>query len=170
MSGRESDVIVERVVALTEQLLDALRKERNDRANMKRVLIVEDDPNDACLNKLPLSGMGFDVDIATTEEEALEMINRSTDTYDSSYMIVFVDLKLGTGDGISVIRRIKTITPYLPVVVITGMEIRSDLVCRATELGYVGFIKKPLVKAETIEIMLKHRIPIPIPLKEMACA
>ncbi len=152
---------MERIVALTERVVEELRKDRNQRANTRRVLIVEDDANDVYLNKTPLLAMGFEVDIARSAEDALRMLKQSTDAKTPSYAIAFIDLKLGNGSGIPVIQYAKSITPELPIVVITGMEVGSQLIAEAVRIGYVGFIRKPLVRADTMEIMIKHRIPIP---------
>jgi two-component system, NtrC family, response regulator HydG len=146
------------IASIAQQVLDGLLKQRAALAEMK-VLIVEDDPNDVFLAKRPLEGAGLHVEVAPTAQEALNKL--ISDPQRQRYVMVFLDLKLPDRDGIYVLRHVRESNPDLPVIIMTGQNIDSELVQRAVELGYYGFIKKPIKNGAPEEIFAKHNLPLP---------
>jgi len=159
---------MERIISITEQLVNDLRKARAKETppeihdNIIRVLIVEDDSNDAWLIKRTLTLIGCQPDVASTAEQALNMLYKSSHPTEPNYLIVFLDLKLPGMDGVHVLKKIRDHSPSLPVVIVTGAVYQSDLLEQAAQLGYFGLIKKPIEPEDAKEIFAKHRIPLSI--------
>lgn len=143
------------IANIARDVLDGLLRQKAIRAEM-RVLVVEDDPQDAYLAQRPLSKTGLKVEIAPTAEIALEKLSAT-----ARYVMIFLDLKLPGRDGIHVLKQVRESEPDLPVIIMTGQEIDSDLVRRAVDLGYYGFVKKPMKDETPQEIFAKHHLPLP---------
>jgi CheY-like chemotaxis protein len=148
----DQDVLqVTKIVRVTEDLLNAIRQEH------PRVLVVEDDREEAELIRHGLEDIGCAVEIAFDAMRAMEALFDSNKTCNPDFDIVFLDLKLPGEGGISLLRKIRVTTPRLPVVVVTGYATDKN-VSDAARLGYVGFIEKPVTASDLREIMLKHKI------------
>ena len=80
---------------------------------------------------------GFEVSLAENEEQVLQRINDGID-------LLILDIKLGTDNGIEVLRKVKVRTPHIPVVMITGYGTVS-LAKEAFKIGAHDFLEKPLV-------------------------
>lgn len=112
---------------------------------MTLVLIVDDDP--ALLEALPPM-IGFrlaniDCETALSPEEALRLI--STKHYD----VIVSDIKLPGMNGLDLLRRIRSIRPQTPVVMMTGHG--DDTVRQAAlSAGAVGFLQKPFDRDELV--------------------
>lgn len=158
-------------VSIAQEVIEQLRKAKANQANLRRVLVVEDDPTDAFLAKCPLCAAGLEVDIAADAKSAVEMLfDNIHNPKEPDYVILFLDLKLhGPEDGLYVLRHVRTISPNLPVVIMTGADPGSPILAEALDLGYVGFIRKPLQKTDPVEIFQKHRLPIPVKPLQSEC-
>lgn len=106
-------------------------------SNLKRVLVVDDDPVVGKSFDRVLSGKGYAVITAPTGEEALKKL--SSETYD----MVFTDIRMPGMSGIEVAERIKASQPWLPVVIVTGYGSEENE-ARAEAAGVSGFLRKPL--------------------------
>jgi CheY-like chemotaxis protein len=125
------------------------------RASEIRVLIVEDDPDQAALADLRVSMAGYGVRLARNCAELVKEI-RTREPPD----IVLLDIMLPDGNGwdvLSSIRRHPKLA-LLPVVMLTALnepnEVRWGLA-----LGADGYVTKPYSKsilAETIGAVLRH--------------
>jgi DNA-binding NtrC family response regulator len=155
---RMGEDVEHQIETIAQDVLNKLLEQRAITADM-RVLVVEDDPNDAFLAKRPLTRLGLNVDVAETAEQALDKLLR--DPTKPRYVMVFLDLKLPDHDGIYVLRNVREAMPGLPVAIMTGQDVTSELVRRAIQLGYYGFVHKPLNNEVAVEIMAKHNLPIP---------
>jgi CheY-like chemotaxis protein len=104
-----------------------------------RLLLVEDIPINSEMEALVFRRAGFEVEIAASGEEALEVLERAP------FDVVALDIRLPGLDGLEVIRRIRQ-TPHLaslPVVAITALAMKGDCE-RALEAGCTGYITKPV--------------------------
>ncbi|MFZ5562656.1 MAG: sigma-54-dependent transcriptional regulator [Thermodesulfobacteriota bacterium] len=101
------------------------------------VLIVDDEP--AILQFLGgmLSDEGFEILTASNGYEALKTIEAESPD------IVLLDIWMPGIDGIETLREIKTTSPHIPVVIITGHGTIETAV-NATKIGAFDFIEKPL--------------------------
>jgi CheY-like chemotaxis protein len=153
---------MERVISLTEKLIDELRQHRKktELKEIPRMLVIEDDSLDAQLISRTLSAMGAVVDIAYDGEDALVKIRDTVSGNRVPYLIIFLDLKLPGIGGVEVLKQIRVLIPGTPVVVVTGAVYESQDLEDAAKLGYFGLVKKPLAKADAAEILAKHRIKL----------
>ena len=118
--------------------------------NLKRILLVEDDPKDV---ELALSGLADynlanEVVVARDGEEALDYLYRR-----GSYQmrpkgnpaVMLLDLKLPKVDGFEVIQQVRADEKLkmIPVVVLTSSHEEKDLV-RSYKLGANGYVVKPV--------------------------
>lgn len=85
--------------------------------HLMRILYVEDDQTDVKLasRELDKSGLGFEVDVAGSCEEALTKIGQTPD-----YDLVLIDIRLPDGDGISVLSEIRRRQLPVSVAVLTA--------------------------------------------------
>jgi CheY-like chemotaxis protein len=120
-----------------------------------RVLIVEDDPDQAALADLRVSMAGYEVRLARNCKELVQEI-RTRKIPD----VVLLDIMLPDGNGFDVLASIRRHPKLalLPVVMLTALG-QPDQVRRGLALGADGYITKPYSKqilSDTIRAVLKH--------------
>jgi len=118
--------------------------------NVKRILLVEDSPNDAELTLTALAEyhLASEVDIARDGEEALDYLHRRgrfQERENSNPTVVLLDLKLPKVDGLEVLEQIKSDAKLrkIPVVMLTSSREERDLV-RSYDLGVDAYVVKPV--------------------------
>ncbi len=133
-------------------------------ANLTKILLVEDDPNDVelTLSALRENHVANDVVVARDGEEALDYLFRRG-AYESREAgepaVVLLDLKLPKVSGMEVLERIKD-DPELrtiPVVVLTSSREEQDLV-RSYNLGTNAYVVKPVDFHDFIEAVRQVRL------------
>jgi two-component system sensor histidine kinase ChiS len=120
-----------------------------------RVLIVEDDPDQAALADLRVSMAGYQVRLARNCAELVNEI-RTREAPD----IVLLDIMLPDGNGWDVLASIRRHPrlALLPVVMLSALN-EPDEVRWGLALGADGYVTKPYSKkilADTIGAVLKH--------------
>jgi CheY-like chemotaxis protein len=126
-------------------------------ANLARILLVEDDPNDVelTLSALNENRVANGVVVARDGEEALDYLFRRG-AYESrepdAPAVVLLDLKLPKVSGMEVLESIKDDPQLrtLPVVVLTSSREEQDLV-RSYDLGTNAYVVKPVDFQDFIE-------------------
>jgi CheY-like chemotaxis protein len=113
-----------------------------------RILVVEDDPSVAQVLAEVLRVEGHDVLVALDGVEALNVVERTT--VDG----VFLDLVMPGLDGLSVLSRIRSRFPDLPVVILSA-HAESEATHRARELGAADILTKPSALRDLTEV-LRH--------------
>jgi len=121
-------------------------------ANLKKVLVVDDDPVVGKSFDRVLTGKGYAVITALDGEEALAKLR--SERYD----VVYTDIRMPGIDGVEVARRIKAERPWLPVVIVTGYD-TAENVERAQAAGVAGILRKPL-SPEMIEASVENVAPV----------
>ena len=119
-------------------------------ADLKPILLVEDNPNDIelTLAALEQSQLANQIVICRDGAEALDYLYRRG-AYDRPDLqdpaVVLLDLKLPKVDGLEVLAAVKRDpgTRAIPVVMLTSSREESDLV-RSYELGVNAFVVKPV--------------------------
>lgn len=116
---------------------------------MKRyILLVEDSPDAIELTRLALGEcrVGERVIVASDGREALDYIFREGPDKGRAHMpdLVLLDLRLPKVSGFEVLDRIRRDprTRYLPVVVLTVSNLKTDMV-KAYDMGANSYIRKP---------------------------
>jgi two-component system, OmpR family, response regulator len=115
-------------------------------APAQRILVVDDEPAIRELLSMICAYEGWDVRTADAGEAALHAV--WTDPPD----VVLLDVMLPDLDGLTVLRRIHTSVPALPVIMVTARDSAAD---RAALLaaGAAGYVTKPFgVTALTDEV------------------
>jgi DNA-binding response OmpR family regulator len=107
-----------------------------------RILVVDDDPLLAAALRRPLAYEGFDVEVASSGEEALTSVREHT------FDLVILDILLPGIDGLEVCRRIQR-DRELPVLMLTARDSESDLVLGLT-VGADDYLTKPFGSRELV--------------------
>jgi DNA-binding response OmpR family regulator len=92
-----------------------------------KLLIVDDDANIQRLYKEELEEEGYEVVIASTGKDALEMFEKENPD------IVTLDILMPDIDGISLLRKMKEKRPDIPIIMSTAYDYRDDFAVWASE-------------------------------------
>ncbi|MFP2904056.1 response regulator [Pyxidicoccus sp. 3LFB2] len=118
--------------------------------DLKRVLLVEDSPNDAelTLTALDDSGLSNEVVWVKDGQEALDYLYKKgayAQRADGHPAVVLLDLKLPKLDGLQVLERVKKDDnlKQVPVVMLTSSREEID-VARSYGLGVNAYVVKPV--------------------------
>jgi DNA-binding response OmpR family regulator len=102
---------------------------------MKKVLIIEDDPQIAKIEKDYLSINDFEADIAATGHTGIQM------ALDGEYDLILLDLMLPGIDGFDVCRKLRE-TLDIPIIMVTAKQEDIDTI-KGLNLGASDYITKP---------------------------
>ena len=123
---------------------------------LKRILLVEDNSNDAELTMEALNehNLANEVDLVRDGAEALDYLfqrGKFEGRDDGNLAVILLDLKLPKVDGLEVLRTIKSDDRLrsVPVVVLTSSREESDLV-ESYRLGVNAYVVKPVNFTEFI--------------------
>jgi len=110
---------------------------------MKRILVVEDDPNIMNLILILLERQGYEVMTAPSAEEGIALAAARLPD------LILMDVALPGIDGLEATRRLKAAeaTGRIPIVAVTAQAMRADEE-KASRAGCDGFIVKPLATRE----------------------
>ena len=118
--------------------------------HLKRILLVEDDPNDVELTMTGLAeyNLANEVVVARDGEEALDYLyhrGKFATRENGSPVVVLLDLKLPKVDGLEVLRRMKSdeSLKMVPVVILTSSREDRDMV-EGYRLGTNAYVVKPV--------------------------
>ncbi|GAC1346745.1 MAG: sigma-54-dependent response regulator transcription factor AlgB [Myxococcales bacterium] len=106
-----------------------------------RVLVVDDERNIRKTLSIVLAGLGCAVTEAGTGESALEALDRS------AFDLAFVDLRLGSADGLDLLPRLLAARPGLEVVIVTAYA-AVDTAVEAIRRGAKDYLPKPFTPAQ----------------------
>ncbi len=117
--------------------------------SMKKVLVVDDEPDTLELVKLVLESGGFEVSLANNGSEALALI----DTVKPD--LVLLDIMMPDMDGWDVFRKIKDKNPRIPIAILTAKAQNIDKLLGLHVLKADDYITKPFGKNELISKVKK---------------
>jgi DNA-binding NtrC family response regulator len=103
---------------------------------MSVILVVDDERAIGIAIRRLLTGLGHEVDTATSAEEAFAQIGMRT------YHLVVTDLSLGTASGLDVLQAVKARSPETAVVVITAYG-SERVAVEAMTRGAADYVPKP---------------------------
>jgi DNA-binding response OmpR family regulator len=106
-----------------------------------RILVAEDDAPLAEFLHQRLVQEQFSVQVVSSGPEAQQLVS------DQSYDLVLLDLNLPGGEGLDVLRGIRSKRPDLPVVIVTGTNMVEERV-RGLDAGADDYVAKPFAFAE----------------------
>ena len=114
---------------------------RGEHGAPPKILLMEDEVNVARGLKMILNEEGYEVDMATTGQSALDQSDQKT------FDLLIADLRLPDMDGLEVIRHVKGEHPDTEVVVITGYPSVATAV-ESMKTGAFDFLPKPFTEEE----------------------
>jgi two-component system OmpR family response regulator len=123
-----------------------------------RVLVIEDHARMAELIERGLRGAAYAVDVAATGDEGIRLATMN------DYDALVLDLILPDADGFDVLRRIRAVGRWTPVLVLTARDAIDDRV-RGLDAGADDYLTKPFAFPEFLARMraLVRREPAPRP-------
>ena len=106
---------------------------------MKKILIVEDDPDSREVTRINLQAWGYEVVEACDGREALEKIK------ETSPDLVLLDIQMPFLDGFAVLQQLRQDPRFatLPVAAVTAYAMRGDKE-KALKAGFCAYITKPI--------------------------
>jgi len=102
-----------------------------------KIMVVDDEPEMLFTVTEILEDAGYEVYGAEDGYRAIELASQET------FALVFMDINLPGIDGVEAYRKIKSISPGTPVIMITGFSVES-LINQALEEGAYTVLYKPL--------------------------
>ena len=142
------------VFTVTITLLDADRSNDDSNIDIKPnemcVLIIDDDPIACDHANLVLEKVGISSEIATSGEEALEMI-KLRHARREPYNLILVDWMMPEMDGVETTRRIRSIIGNESAIIMLTAYKWDDILDDAVTAGVDSFIAKPLFAANVID-------------------
>ncbi len=115
---------------------------------MKKILVVDDEKSIRITFSKFLSNYGYKVKDAENVEKALEIIN----TFEPD--VVITDIIMPRFSGMTLLQKIKEISPELPVIIMTG-EPSVDTASEAVRNQAFDYIYKPVNKNSLVHIVSK---------------
>lgn len=107
-----------------------------------RILLLDDDQEVRNILEAMLELLGFDVDLAANETEALKLCRNAKDS-NNLYKYALIDLTIkGGGSGIDVLAKFKEIDNNLKAILTTGY-LNNELTENYERYGFIGFLPKP---------------------------
>jgi two-component system KDP operon response regulator KdpE len=108
-----------------------------------RILLVDDESAIRRALRPPLTELGFQVVDVSRGEEALQMLRAG------GFDVVLLDVNMPGIGGIETLRRIRALSPRLPVLMLTVRDAEEEKV-EALELGADDYVTKPFSTRELI--------------------
>lgn len=114
-----------------------------------RVLLAEDSQINRNLFKIILERVGLQVDLALDGEQAVEM------ACDQEYDLILMDIQMPLVDGLEAVRVLREKGLNTPIIAITAHAASQDCQ-RCLEIGFDGFLAKPLNQATLLAAVQEH--------------
>ena len=115
-----------------------------------KVLVVEDDEVSSIFFKTMLEGVFQNVIFAKNGMEAIQLCKNG-----SEIDLVLMDIKMPVMDGYKATREIRKFNKDLVIIAQTAYALHGDKE-KAIEAGCNGYITKPIIKAQLLELISKH--------------
>ena len=113
-----------------------------------KILVVEDDQDlrEALVDILSLND--FSIEAVDNGETALQVL-------DDSIQLVFSDIRMDGMDGVALLKRIRAMKPYMPVILMTAYG-TIDQAVAAMKMGAVDYVAKPFDAQTLVEKARKY--------------
>src|SRR6476620_10461536 len=110
---------------------------------MQKILVVDDDKDMCVLLERFLSKHGFEVIVCFNGKRALEVLD------EHNISLVLTDFRLEDMDGKTLLTKIKTTQPDLPIIIITGYS-DVKIAVEVIKIGAFDYVTKPLFPDEIL--------------------
>ena len=117
-----------------------------------RVLLVEDNPGDARLVEILLSGTGQDFDV-----KHVGTLGDALDELDQPFGVVLLDLSLPDSAGLQTVERMRRAAPELPLVVLSGRD-DEEIALQALQGGAEDYLVKGQGDGDLISRSIRYSI------------
>jgi two-component system response regulator PilR (NtrC family) len=115
-----------------------------------KILVADDEQSMREFLDIMLRKEGYKVSLASNGEEVSKLIEK--DIYD----LVLLDIRMPKLDGISALKKIKTVSPETIVIMITAFA-STDTAIKAMKEGAYDYISKPF-KVDEIKLIIKNAL------------
>ncbi len=120
----------------------------------QRIMVVDDEPDLREILKFNLQMEGFDVDVAASAEEAIDMLRQpmpDNRTVHSDVDLLLLDVMMAGMSGFALAQQLKTddATRHLPIIFLTARDTENDIIT-GLNLGADDYISKPFSLRELI--------------------
>jgi hypothetical protein len=105
---------------------------------VRHVLLVEDEPALANMEKRQLESLGYRVTVHTSSVQALEAFRAASETFD----VLVTDNNMPRLTGLQLAQELLALRPGLPILMVSGIAETAQAE-RATEVGIGGVLAKP---------------------------
>lgn len=113
-----------------------------------KILIIDDDPDQAEILKTIISGGERDIEVCTSGPDALELLKKNL------YQLILTDLSMPEVDGLAILKYVKEHHPQTEVIAVTAFG-DWGVYAEALRLGAKEFISKPFNLPEIREIVAR---------------
>ena len=113
---------------------------------VRRVLVIDDEPSVADALRVILEDEGFAVSVAASGRDGLEQARRAV------FRVTITDLRLPDMDGLEVLGSLRERGHGGAVILITSYG-TPEILARAHDLGAAGFIAKPFMPSEILQLV-----------------
>lgn len=121
---------------------------------MKRLLVVDDEPNVRLNYRITLEGEGYDITETGSALDALQKLRTQP------FELAILDMRMPEMDGLELLAAMRQEEIATPAVIITAFSDVPNAV-RAMKLGAIDFLQKPLrpedLREVVAEIILRHQ-------------
>ena len=104
---------------------------------MSHLLIIDDDPNTLASLARAFRMAGYEATVTDQAARAIELVKTQ------SFDLIFSDVVMPEKDGIALLEEMRAMGVATPVVMMSG-QATVDMAVRATKLGAIDFLEKPL--------------------------
>jgi DNA-binding NtrC family response regulator len=118
-------------------------------AKPPHILVVDDERSIRMMLEAGLTLNGFTVTTARTGKEALSALQTA------AFDVVVSDIYMPDGDGLEVVRELRSLNSSVPIILITAQG-SVELAVRAVEEGATDFIAKPFEVAAIAALLRRH--------------
>jgi DNA-binding response OmpR family regulator len=116
---------------------------------MSQVLIVDDERSVRNVMRRFLEADGHEVSVAEHGEDAFKLIT------ENRFDLVVTDIFMPKVDGVDLLKRIKQVSPQVPVILVSGNP-TLDTAIKAVKLGASDYMVKPFTESEFLSSV--HRV------------
>jgi CheY-like chemotaxis protein len=112
-----------------------------------KILVVDDEENIRFTFNNFLTNAGYEVATAKNLEEGINLLNADID-------LIFLDILLGTDNGLALLRKVKETGLLAPVIMITGSP-EVETAAEALRYGAYDYISKPITQETLLRVAEK---------------
>lgn len=118
-------------------------------ASLKILIADDEELVRSTLEAILKKGGGYDVDFAMDGEEVISKVKQN------SYGAVLLDIVMPKLDGYEVLRRVREISPELPIIFVSGKGNAKQIMDSLTQYHLTALIEKPFTPEQVLDVVAK---------------